>query len=232
MTSDLKAIAKQIQREAPFTGGPIHHFESVGRDTFITLLESGLLPSHRVLDVGCGALRNGYWLVRFLDAGCYFGIEPWAKMLNAGIRYALGDELAAAKQPTFSNNTRCDFRAFEVETRFDRVFARSVITHGGPGMVRSLMSQFSELGDDGAVMLLSYWQPDYEPDEGIAHYQAREVAAGEDLALDDWRFIPVMTYRFETLAGWAHEFGLHAAEWRERPLINQQVWLQVTRASG
>ncbi len=230
MTTDLAEIAKQIQRDAPFTGGPAQHFDAVGRDTFITLLENGLLPSHRVLDVGCGALRNGYWLTRFLDRGCYFGIEPWVKMLNAGIRHALGDELVQQKRPTFSNNSRCDFSVFQ--TRFDRVFARSVITHGGPGMVRGLMSHFAEHGAEGAVMLLSYWQPSYEPDGGRAQYQAHEIAAGEDLALDDWRFIAVMTYRFETLAAWAQEFGLHAEDWRERPLINQQIWLRVTRAGS
>lgn len=225
----LVELARRIARDAPFTGGPLQHFERVGRDTFITLLETGLLPSHRVADVGCGALRNGYWLVRFLDPGCYYGIEPWKKMLDAGVRHALDERLLRDKHPTFSNNDRCDLASFGV--RFDRVFARSVITHGGPGMVRELLRQFAACGADDAVMLLSYWPPAYEPEDG-AVYEPHQIAAGEDLALDDWRFIAVMTYRFETLERWAREFGLVASEWRERPAINQQIWLRVSRQHG
>lgn len=143
MTTDLMQIGQMIANDGPFTGGPIAHFEQVGRDTFITLLENGLLPSHRVLDVGCGALGNGYWLVRFLDEGCYHGIEPWKKMLDAGIRHALGEALMRGRRPRFSHDDRCDFSHFG--TQFDRVFARSVITHGGPGMVRTLIAPVFEI---------------------------------------------------------------------------------------
>lgn len=223
----MAELARRVVQDAPFSGGPLDHFERVGRDTFITLLENGLLPWHRVLDVGCGALRNGFWLVRFLDHGCYFGIEPWKKMLDTGIRQVLGEALLRDKEPSFSNDTRCNFESFGV--RFDRVFARSVITHGGPGMVRELLRQFAAHGTEDGVMLLSFWPPSYEP-EGDVVYEPHQAAAGDDLPLDDWRFIPVMTYRVDTLERWAHEFGLVATEQRERPTINQQIWLRVTRA--
>ena len=59
-----------------FLGGPADDFERVGRLGFTVLLQEGLRPSSRVLDVGCGALRLGYWLLRFLDPGRYFGIDP------------------------------------------------------------------------------------------------------------------------------------------------------------
>lgn len=78
-------------------------------------------------------------------------------------------------------------------------------------------------------MLLSFWPPSYAQNARAA-YEPHQFLAGDDLPLDDWRFIQVMTYRFETLAAWARDFGLAAIEWRDRPTINDQVWLRVTRA--
>lgn len=221
-------IAEKIDTEGRFTGGPVKSFDIVGRDTLITLLENGLLPNHKVLDVGCGALRNGYWLVRLLDPGCYFGFEPDPENLNTGIKHCLDEDLCAEKGPRFSNNDRCDFSVFEA--KFDMVFARSVITHGGPGMVRKLFEQFSVHAVQDAVMLLSYWPNGY--DVGCGKDSKRVCMSGDNLALDDWRFIYVMTYSFGRLKSWAEEYGLVAMNWLERPTINNQVWLRVTKKTA
>jgi hypothetical protein len=50
-----------------------------------------------VLDVGCGALRVGYWLIHFLEPENYYGIEPKKRMLGTGrkalwLRDYKGDE--------------------------------------------------------------------------------------------------------------------------------------------
>src|SRR5271157_4551410 len=52
-------------------GGPVQDFERVGQMQLAVLLLQGLRPGSRVLDVGCGCLRAGYWLMHFLDPGCY-----------------------------------------------------------------------------------------------------------------------------------------------------------------
>jgi hypothetical protein len=56
----------------------------VGRNQLSILLRNGLIFDSRVLDVGCGVLRAGYWLIHFLDPDCYFGIEPNRVILTAG----------------------------------------------------------------------------------------------------------------------------------------------------
>src|SRR5260370_14272348 len=105
----LAEIADQLHRNGIFTGGPPHLFESAGRLQLSTLVREGINPSSKLLDVGCGCLRAGYWLVRLLDAGCYFGIEPNSTMLQAGLDHVLGSELQAAKKPLFDTNDRFDF---------------------------------------------------------------------------------------------------------------------------
>ena len=76
--------AAALERGGVFLGGPLHLFETAGRLQLQILLKEGLYPDSKVLDVGCGCLRGGYWLIHFLDAGCYFGIEPHRRELEAG----------------------------------------------------------------------------------------------------------------------------------------------------
>jgi hypothetical protein len=57
--------AERLAKET-FLGGPVRDFERVGRLQLITLLRSGLYPQSKVLDLGCGCLRGGYWLTHFL----------------------------------------------------------------------------------------------------------------------------------------------------------------------
>jgi hypothetical protein len=44
-----------------FVGVPRDTFEISGRAQMVRLLENGLVPESRVLDIGCGVLRLGYW---------------------------------------------------------------------------------------------------------------------------------------------------------------------------
>ena len=46
------------------------------------LLQHGLQPTHRVLDLGCGNLRLGWRLIDYLQAGGYVGTELSPKMLH------------------------------------------------------------------------------------------------------------------------------------------------------
>ena len=61
-----------------FLGVPVETFEQGGREQLIALLNEGLTPESKVLDIGCGCLRVAYWLLRFLDSCCYFESSPRA----------------------------------------------------------------------------------------------------------------------------------------------------------
>ena len=210
----IRKIALQIKQEAPYTGGPIQHFEKVGRETIITLLQNGLRPDHKILDFGCGAIRLGYWLIRLVDRGNYYGIEPDISMIDTGKKYSLEEELVQTKQPKFSTNGKCDFSVFGVE--FDFVVARSIFTHTTPAMLRRTLKSFQENSTPNGVMLASYWPLEYSKPGEI----------GEELPLTDDRFIPVIKYELKTLQAWSAEFGLKVSEYRVNPLINEQVWLK------
>ena len=72
-----------------FLGGPPKLFETAGRMQLILMLREGLYPTSKVLDVGCGCLRGGYWLINFLAPGGYCGVEPNRAMVEAGLTHLL-----------------------------------------------------------------------------------------------------------------------------------------------
>src|SRR5262245_52171544 len=55
--------------------GPPGAWQATARFQLAFLRRMGLRPSHRVLDIGCGPLRGGLPLIRYLDRGRYTGIE-------------------------------------------------------------------------------------------------------------------------------------------------------------
>src|SRR5207253_1307572 len=51
------------------------HWLAFGQTQFDYLVDAGLQPGHRVLELGFGNLRLGWRLIEFLDAGNYVGLE-------------------------------------------------------------------------------------------------------------------------------------------------------------
>jgi hypothetical protein len=150
----LEEVASKLTQEGIFTGGPIELFEVAGRLQLATLLYEGLSPESMVLDVGCGCLRAGYWLIRFLDPGCYCGIEPNQAMLNKGREYLLDSELTATKRPRFDTNAQFDFSVFE--KKFDIVLARSIWTHASKRQIGMMLDNFVANSSNDAFFLTSY----------------------------------------------------------------------------
>jgi SAM-dependent methyltransferase len=221
----LDRVAERIEEAAGgYTGGPRGSFEAAGRDALLALLESGLLPSHKVLDFGCGALRVGYWLVRFLDPNCYCGIDRERKV-EIGKRFALTPELLAFKAPRFDDNRDCDMSVFG--ERFDFVLARSIFTHMAPGLVRKSLASFRENSPPSGVLLASYYRAEDE-----LHWlgqwvnAATRIEIGDELPDDDLGFRPVVKYSLEYMARLADQGGLQVEELTSRSPINDQVWLR------
>jgi SAM-dependent methyltransferase len=213
--ASIEDIARRIAEETEgFTGGPVERFGPVGRHSLKALEENGLKPDSRVLDVGCGALRLGYWLVRYLEPDRYFGIEPQKIYVEAGLKHAIGPELAAQKRPRFDHNKWFNMAVFGV--KFDYVVARSVFSHTSPEMMRRAMESFRDNAVGGAVMLASYKHT--RRDDGEADVVDAE-GTGNQWA---WRrFRPAYVHAM------AREAGLEAEDWGEK--FNGQIWLRLTR---
>ena len=149
----LQARAERLADQT-FLGGRPEVFEAMGRLQLITLLQCGLYPHSRVLDLGCGCLRGGYWILSFLEPDCYFGIEPNVDMLEVGRREIVGPELLESKRPRFLCNDQFDPSEFGV--RFDFIMARSIWTHASRQQIAQMLDAFVTYGAEDAVFLTSF----------------------------------------------------------------------------
>lgn len=211
----IEEVARRIAETCRgFTGGNVHLFAEAGQYSLNSLKSSGLLPSSKVLDYGCGALRLGYWLIRFLDPGCYFGIEPDEKVLSAGIKHAVGPDLEAEKRPRFHKSGDFDFSVFG--EKFDFVVARSIYSHASPEQFLASMESFRDNSTETGIMLASY--------RPLRRSNGDVDIADSNPEGPDWR---LRRFSLPYLQRQARERGLFADNFDEP--FNGQVWLRLSK---
>ena len=160
--------------QVSYVGCGAYRFEKTGRAELEALIRNGLNPWSKLLDIGCGALCGGYWMIHFLDAGGYHGIEPNQHMLKAGIEYLLEPGLLETRTPRFVYNDQYDFSGFG--TKFDFFHAHSIWTHAPKKDIEKMLDGFVKFGNAGARFLTSFksphiFRPDYKGDSwvGVSH---------------------------------------------------------------
>ncbi len=101
-------------------------WEEIGQLQFEFMKSNGLMPHHKLIDIGCGSMRGGVHFVKYLDYGNYFGLDINQSIIDAGKR-----ELVIAglldKAPSLLVNDGFELSLFNVE--FDYAIAVSVFTH-------------------------------------------------------------------------------------------------------
>ena len=86
----------------------------IGEDNFRYLLARRLRPEHKFLDFGCGSLRNGVWIIRFLNPGNYYGIDADRWQLEAGARVEIPLHDLGTKVPRLLHNSEFRIDFFQV----------------------------------------------------------------------------------------------------------------------
>ena len=152
--SRVQTSAQQMMARHGFLGVPVETFEQAGRSQLTAMLNEGLNPESKVLDFGCGRLRIAYWLIRFLDPGRYYGIEPARERVEYGLQYLFTREEVKLRQPRFDFNARFDSSVFS--TKFDFFLARSIWTHAGKSQIEASLDSFVRDSTAASVFLASY----------------------------------------------------------------------------
>lgn len=98
----------------------------IGRLQYQFLVSQGLEPTHDFLDIACGSLRLGQFLIPFLESGRYFGLDVEPGLIEAGLTKELLFDLARMKKPVFNCNSGFDFGFVR---RYDYAMAQSLFTH-------------------------------------------------------------------------------------------------------
>lgn len=117
---------------------------NIGVDYVIeTLKKHGMTPTSRVLDVGCGCLRIGQHLIRFLNTGGYAGVEPCVPILAAGMFHEVGVPLLNEKNPVFLFTDKFDF--LPADYPFTHVVAIDVFIHCGIAQFEQFLWQVKKV---------------------------------------------------------------------------------------
>lgn len=130
--------------------GPPKDYDLVSAMVFNLLTCVGLRQDHKVLDIGCGSLRNGRLLIPYLNKGNYIGIEPNKWLVDDGINYEIGKDLVKIKKPTFSYSD--SMKDFNKPLHIDYAFAQSIFSHTGLDLLDKWLSEVSyHLKEDGIL---------------------------------------------------------------------------------
>ena len=135
--------------------GPKHLFDVIGAQQFCVLVNAGLREKHRLLDVGCGCLRGGRFLIPYLAAGNYCGLEPDTELLTDGIADEVGYEQIAHKRPEFYHFD--DFRLSRIPGQFDYVLAQSILSHAGCDLVPLIFHEAAKVLVDGGAFAATWF---------------------------------------------------------------------------
>ena len=218
--SSLNDRASIIQSQGIFIGGPARRFDIPGRKILMTLLDSGLYPNSTVLDIGCGCLRAGYWLIHFLEKDCYFGIEPDTEMLLAGINTLMEPDEMEKKNPRFNTNHVFDFTVFNQS--FDFFVARSIWTHACKKQISTMLDGFTQTAAEGGVFLASYIKASFlRPDFKGTRWVGRSHVSDE---------VGVVAHSLHWIENECEKRGLAVQEIPDESLnFGNQAWLRITR---
>ncbi|MDC0603223.1 methyltransferase [Aliiglaciecola sp.] len=134
--------------------GPPLQYDFMGATQFRLLCTLGLRAHHQVLDLGCGSLRAGRFLINYLEPENYHGIEPNKWLIEDGIKEQIGDSLVAIKKPQFNYNS--EFNTGVFGKKFDFVIAQSIFSHTGNDLIPNALSNIYESLNDNGVALLTF----------------------------------------------------------------------------
>ena len=105
------------------------------------LKSQGIKPEDVFLDIGCGTLRGGIPIIEYLDQGNYFGIDIRDNVIKEA-KKELKEENLNTKEPTILKFD--DFKFLELDSKFDKILAFSVLIHLKDDIVNDCMQFVSK----------------------------------------------------------------------------------------
>lgn len=105
-------------------------WDEIGKLQFDYLISEGLRPADPLLDIACGSLRAGRWLIPYLNTGNYLGIDKEAALIEAGQEHEVPARLLHTKKPEFVVSDRFEFQLFSKRPHV--AIAQSLFTHLPP----------------------------------------------------------------------------------------------------
>lgn len=136
-----------------FIGGV---WDSHGHRQLEFLTSHGMLPEHRLLDVGCGCFRAGRGFIDYLDPERYYGIDANHSLLVAGYDIELNDAQRAKLPPEHLRAT--DRFAADFGVEFDFAIANSVFSHVSLNHIRLCLYRLGPVMKPGGSFFATFFE--------------------------------------------------------------------------
>ena len=184
------------------------------------LVQQGLQPQHRLIDVGCGAMRGGIHFARYLDPGNYYGIDVNDTLIDAALRLEVPAAGLADRVPAGNLKVTDDFNS-DFGVAFDYALAQSVFTHLPLNHIRLCLTQLAKVMAPGGRFFVTFFEV---PDDHPYDADCRQVAVTTHSTRDPFHY-PVAHLRwaaaesewdFHHIGDWGHPRGQRMVEYRRR----------------
>ena len=159
--ADAQRMGERVQqkRHREYVGGLWEELGLFQRDQ---LIRHGLLPEHRLLDIGCGCLRGGVHFIRYLNPGAYYGHDLHPELIESGIAEELAPLGLSVPRAHFQSNGDFDFSGFPV--LFDFALAQSLFSHLPFNDIRLCLERLApRMGPGGRLYATFFALPEHEP---------------------------------------------------------------------
>lgn len=138
-------------------GADAEMWYGIGRLQYHFLVANGLRHEHRFLDVACGALRLGQFLIPYLDRGHYFGLDVEPVLVDSALQGELPLEIVDQKAPSFAFNPDFDVTFAE---GFDFAIAQSLFTHLTPQDAVACLSGVRRAAHSDSTFFFTFFRGD------------------------------------------------------------------------
>ena len=160
--------------------------EVISRHVIRYALQAGLQEHHSVLDFGCGTMRTGQHLIRYLHPRKYFGVD----ISHGAIRYSQeviseSEELRAKKPRVM--HVGSDEELPDSTPRPDFILAHSVFTHLPRGQFRRNLAKLGNVMGNDTILAFTIFEGRDGSRKSYRSFQYRVdtvVAIGRELGLD------------------------------------------------
>ncbi len=186
-------------------------WDAMGQLQIDFLIEHGLEPSSYFLDFGCGVMRAGRHIVRYLDEGHYCGVDIDESMIIGGTSQLDEDNLSG-KNARLRASSEIDV---DFGNPFDFAIAQSVFTHLPINTIWHCLANISEVMTPGGIFYATFFRgpdgaerfsPMQQPvREGRVSVRTFTDSNPYHYAFDDFkRMCGILPLSVEDIGEWGH----------------------------
>lgn len=151
----LKKTKSNVFEDPKGSVGPAEKFQEMRRWQINFLKKQGLEKNHKLLDIGCGTLRGGVKFIDYLNRGNYYGMDISEDCLLVGYKELIERDLTKKKPVLIKNE---DLKFEEFNTKFDYIFAQSVLTHLPKKHTDELFENINKVMHEDSKFLFTFYK--------------------------------------------------------------------------